>query len=137
MQMPRGYLQREFTDRIPGQACRVAVELRFFNVEPMLIRLSPPKPRGFDLPVVEDETGRHHPEGDVGAVEPMMGDRSFRNIHAARPVHEGSGSKGGFTWKTCVDEHAGCGRELMAVGTGKLHEQIVWMLPIDQGRDAV
>src|SRR5947207_11413198 len=99
MQMTGRNLQRQFLDRIPGESCRVAVQSGFFNVEPVLIRLSPPGRRGFDLPVVYNETGGHHAKGYMGAVEPVLRNRSLGNIHAAGAMHKGGGSKGRLTGK--------------------------------------
>ena len=61
------HLHRQFADRIPRQPRAEAVELRRFDVVAILVRLAAAERRRFDLPVVDDQPGRHHAEGDVRA----------------------------------------------------------------------
>ena len=66
-----------------------------------------------------------------------MGDRCFRNIEAADPVHERRRTERRISGQSRIDKHAGGFRDLVGIGRGQFHEQIVRMLTIDQRRAAV
>ena len=98
----------------------------------MLIRLPPTKPGDLDLELVEHIPGGQHAVGDVRAVQPMMRDWGLRVVDPRNAVHEGRGAKRRFARQAKIEERRVGLRKPVAVGAGKLHEQVVRVLPINQ-----
>src|SRR5262245_37231634 len=103
----------------------------------MLVRLATFKRGRFDLPSVQHDASRDDTKGDVRAIEPMMCDGRFWNVHAARSMHEGGGTEGRFARQARIDVDTRVFAEGIAVGGRKLHKEIVWVLTVDQMRSAV
>ena len=87
-------LEAQFTNWVPRNARRIAVELWGFDVVAMLIRFAASESRCFELPGIQHYTSRQHTKRDVRAVKPMMRDWRFWNVHAACSMHEGRGCQG-------------------------------------------
>jgi hypothetical protein len=123
----------------PGfrRAQRCAVEARALDVIAILVRLAARELRDLELPVVLDPARRKHAEGDVRRVEPMVRDRRFRAHHRGWPVHECGRTEGRFARKTRVQERTARFPELMREGGGHLHEEVMRVLAIDEGRLSV
>ena len=122
---------------VPGQPSRNAVECRCLDVVAMLIRLPPTKPGDLDLELVEHIPGGQHAVGDVRAVQPMMRDWGLRVVDPRHAVHEGRGAKRRFARQAKIEERRVGLRKPVAVGAGKLHEQVVRMLAINQRRPSI
>src|SRR5215510_13194886 len=126
------YLEAQFANGVPGNAGRITVELWRFNVVAMLIGLAASEGRCFEFPGIKHHTTREHTKRDVGAVQPMMRDWRFWNVHATCPMHEGRGAKGRFTRQTRIDVDTGGLVERVTIGGGKLHEEVMRVLAVYQ-----
>src|SRR5439155_26152192 len=101
---PMTDLQRPGGRRVEGEPERVRIELRRFDVVPILIRLAPPERRGFDLDPIGDEPRGDDAEGDVARIQPAGSDRSLGEAHAREPVHEGRRAEGRLAGQAGVNE---------------------------------
>ena len=124
-------LQRPGGRRVEGEPERVRIELRRFDVVPILIRLAPPERRGFDLDPIGDEPRGDDAEGDV------VRDRRFGIVHSGKPMHERRRAERGLAGQAEVDVDVIAIAQRERVSRGELHEQIVRMLAVDERRFAV
>src|ERR1044071_4984036 len=100
--MPPRYLHRKLLDWIPGQTPGKTVELGRFDVVAVLVRLAPPKRRGFQFPRVDYDADGHDSESDVCGIKPVMRDRRFGDVHPARAMHESRRAERGFTGQSGI-----------------------------------
>src|SRR6185369_7667022 len=103
-----------------------------FEVVAVFVRLTPVKKRAFKLePPILDSRGNHS-ETDVRRVLQVMRQRRRRVLRSRRTVHERIWSKCRLSGITSVNKPARTLTNRNRVSSTQLHEQIVWMLPIDQ-----
>src|SRR6185503_4040029 len=103
-----------------------------FEVVAVFARLTPVKERAFQLePPILDSRGNHS-ETDVRRVLQVMRQRRRRVLRSGSAVHECSWSKRRFSGITSVNKPARTLTNRNLVSSTQFHEQIVWMLPIDQ-----
>ena len=98
----------------------------------MLVGLAAAEAGRFDLEAVVDPAGRDDAEGDVGRVEPVVGDGRLGAIHRAHPVHEGGRAEGRFAGQADIGEQTVTLTDGPGVAGRQLHDQFVRMLAIDQ-----
>ena len=84
-----------------------------------------------------DETRRHHPETDMGGIQPVMGNRRYGVIGGRDTLHVGAGTQRRLTRIAAIQKQAVRVRQGMAVAGGQLSEQVMGMLAVHQVRGAV
>ncbi len=131
------HLQGPVGGRIEAQTAGPGVQSKGIEVPAVLVRLAAIEHRALDLPGAMDEAGGDHPEGDVGGIQPMMGDRRGRIVHPREAVHEGDGPQRRLARIAGIEEHRRRPADRKAVGARQLHEEVVRMLPVDQGRHPI
>src|SRR6185369_2470746 len=112
---------------------RTRVPRMCFEVVTVLIRLTTVKKRAFKLEPAILDSSRNHSETDVRRVLQVMRQRRRRVLRSRSAVHECVWSKCRFSRITSVNKPARTFANRNRISRTQLHEQIVWMLSIDQG----
>src|SRR6185369_4066245 len=104
-----------------------------FEIVTVFVRLTAIENRALELEPAILKPACYHAETDVTRVLQMMRQRRRRILRSGSPVHKRIWPKRRLSWITCIDEPARAFANRHGVRGTQLHEQIVWMLSIDQG----
>ena len=132
-----GRLQGPVVAGIPAGAQRRAVHPRPLDVVAILVRLAPRELRRFEFPAPLHPARRDDAEADVRGVQPVVRDGRFGTHLGRGPVHECRRAECRLAGPARIHEGPCTFARLPGIACGKLHEEVVRMLAVDQWRHAV
>src|ERR1051325_770320 len=103
-----------------------------FEVVTILVRLAAVEDGAFEFEPAITESGRYHAETDVTRILQVMRQRRRRVLRSRGAMHKSSWSKRRLAGTSGVDKPARAFADRHGVARAHFHEQVVWMLSIDQ-----